>query len=154
VHWLLKEFNTIVLVSTLCFKILQIFIQVFKTLVKTLVDHRRSSYMFRIACIHHQGVYIVLGWYLIIIIIVYCYVQYFHFKQYTLAHNDNFEYVIYTMEYPLSGPDCRLIRATSPTIQYGWPMNEGLLYLNIRRFCGVRLRLLRYCKRQGYWYCT
>jgi hypothetical protein len=31
-------------------------LKVFKTLVKTLVDHRRSSYMFRIACIHHQGV--------------------------------------------------------------------------------------------------
>jgi len=31
-------------------------------------------------------------------------------------------------------------------------MTEGLLYLNIRRFCGVRLRLLPYCKRQGYWY--
>jgi hypothetical protein len=58
-----RNFNTIVLVSTLCFKTLQIFNlkTSFKTLVKTLVDHRRSSYMFRITCIHHQGVCIVLG---------------------------------------------------------------------------------------------
>jgi hypothetical protein len=32
-----------------------------KTLVKTLVDHHHSSYMFWITCIHHQGVCIVLG---------------------------------------------------------------------------------------------
>jgi hypothetical protein len=40
-----RNFNTIVLISTLCFKTLQIFYlnTSFKTLVKTLVDHRRSS---------------------------------------------------------------------------------------------------------------
>jgi hypothetical protein len=59
-----RNFNTIVLVSTLCFKTLQIFNlkTSFQTLVKTLVDHRRSSYMFRITCIHHQGVCIIFGW--------------------------------------------------------------------------------------------
>jgi hypothetical protein len=65
VHWILKQiFNTIDFVSTLCIKTLQDFyLQTsFKTLVKTLVDHRRSFYMFRITCIHHQGVCIVLGW--------------------------------------------------------------------------------------------
>jgi hypothetical protein len=58
-----RNFNTIVLLSTLCFKTLQLFHlkTSFKTLVKTLVDHRRSSYMFRITRIHHQGVCIVLG---------------------------------------------------------------------------------------------
>jgi hypothetical protein len=59
-----RNFNTIVLVSKFCFKTLQKFHQKtsFKTPVKTLVDHRRSSYMFRITCIHHQGVCVVVGW--------------------------------------------------------------------------------------------
>jgi hypothetical protein len=53
-----RNFNTIILLKTLQNFRLK---SSSKAPVKKLVDHRRSSYMFRIAFIHHQRLCIVLG---------------------------------------------------------------------------------------------
>jgi hypothetical protein len=50
--------STVDLVSTHCFKHLKLsFKNILKHWLKTLVDRCHISYMFRIACIHHQRVY-------------------------------------------------------------------------------------------------
>ena len=67
-----------------------------------------STFIFTL---HVRCIYIIII--IIIIIIIHSSVQYFPLRTFTLALSDDSLYVTYTTEFPLSGPDSRVILPTS-----------------------------------------